>query len=228
MQETAASERVELQIGEKKFSTTKATIAGSRVLSNLVSLPAPADGPYFVDADPSIFEHVLRYLRTGIFPLFYDPDKGHDECLYLALLNQARFYQIDRLQSWIAAKSYLDAVTRRTWANSITLCSDARIVHLEELMHLKNETLRILNATQSQAKCFRCPTRNWKHDGRRQNCAREGRISRFESMSGIYDAEIRVLKIDYVVTAVEINTESVLPAADDTSVPSPYDHSRDE
>ncbi|KFH48129.1 hypothetical protein ACRE_009850 [Hapsidospora chrysogenum ATCC 11550] len=223
MQETAASERVELQIGEKKFMTTKATISESKVLSTLVSLqPPPADGQYFVDADPTLFEHVLRYLRTGMYPLFFDRDRGHDEVLYLALLQQARFYQIDRLEAWLAAKSYQDAVRRRTWANSITLCGDAQIEHLEELTHLKNESLKIINISQSTAKCFRCPTRNWRHDGRRQKCILDGCVHRGDKWTTMYEAEMRVLKIDYIVTATEIDVERAVPGEDGISVPPPY------
>lgn len=220
MPETAASERIQLLIGEKTFNTTKATIAESRVLSTLVSLRPPEEGPYFVDADPTLFEHVLRYLRTSMFPLFYDPDKGHDICLYLALLNQARFYQIERLENWIATKGYQEAVSRRTWANSITLCGEDQIEHLEELTHLKNESLRILKVTQSQAKCFRCPNRNWKHDGRRQNCVRDGCITNYSS--GVNEVSMRVLKIDYVVTSVDLKDEQALPMLEDPSVPPPY------
>ena len=231
MQETAASERIQLQIGESTFSTTKATIAESLVLSTLVSLPPPEEGPYFIDADPALFQHVLRYLRTGMFPIFYDPDKGHDECLYLALLNQALFYQIDRLRDWIAGKSYLDAVTRHTYARSITLYGEDQIGHLDELTHYKNETLRIINVTQSRSKCFRCPKRNWKHDGHRQLCIHDRCLTSLttENMKKTHDVEMRVLKIDYVVTAVKVSTEistgRALPAADDgTSLPPPYDH----
>jgi hypothetical protein len=40
-----------------------------------------ADGSYFIDGDVALFEPILRYLRRGVLPLFYDNAKGHD--LYL-------------------------------------------------------------------------------------------------------------------------------------------------
>lgn len=46
------------------------------------------DGSYFVESDDHIFEHILRYLRTGILPVFYDKTTGHDFQLYQALLGK--------------------------------------------------------------------------------------------------------------------------------------------
>jgi phytoene desaturase (3,4-didehydrolycopene-forming) len=222
----SAPERIQLQIGEKTFHTTKATVAESSVLASLVNLPPPDNGVYFVDADPALFEHILRYLRTGMFPLFYDAEKGHDLCLYFALLNQARFYQIERLHTWLGAEGYLDAVKRRTWANSMTLYGEQQIEHLEELTHLKNETLRILKVKQSIQKCYKCPHGIWKHDGRRNVCVRDGCPGRAsQALSRTLDeVEMRVLKIDYVVNAVVIENEQALPVAEEeeASNPPPY------
>lgn len=35
-----------------------------------------ADGSFFIDADPELFEHVLRYLRHSVLPIFYVSAKG--------------------------------------------------------------------------------------------------------------------------------------------------------
>lgn len=72
---------------------------------------ALADGSYFIDADPTLFEHILRYPRRGVLPMFYDIDKGHDHMLYLALLEEARYFQISRLQEWLENKRYLYALS---------------------------------------------------------------------------------------------------------------------
>lgn len=220
MSELTNSERIQLQIGEKIFTTTKATVAPSNLLATLVNLPPPHGAPYFIDADPALFEYILRYLRTGMFPLFYDSDNGHDHCLYFTILTQARFYQIEKLEAWIGNKLYLEAVTSRTSAGSITLCGEDQIQHLDDLTHLKHETLKIVNVKQSNAKCFRCPTRNWKHDGHRQNCVRDGCLSRYASSTA--EVEMRVLHIDYVVTAVHLHDDRVLPVVDESTLPPPY------
>jgi hypothetical protein len=36
------------------------------------------DGSYFIETDANLFEHILRYLRTGVLPVFYDRLSGHD------------------------------------------------------------------------------------------------------------------------------------------------------
>ncbi|PVH91437.1 hypothetical protein DM02DRAFT_472026, partial [Periconia macrospinosa] len=68
------------------------------------------DGSYFIETDAHIFEHVLRYLRTGVLPIFYDNSAGHNFPLYQALLNEAMYFAIKRLQRWLRERKYLDAV----------------------------------------------------------------------------------------------------------------------
>lgn len=72
---------------------------------------ALTDGSYFIDADSTLFEHILRYLWRRVFPIFYDIDKGYDHALYLALLEEARYFQIAQLQEWLENKRYLYALT---------------------------------------------------------------------------------------------------------------------
>lgn len=77
---------IRLQVGERHFTTTRDTLtAESRYFASLLSGRwdnALEDGSYFIDADPMLFDHILRYLRRGIFPLFVDMAKGHDYHLY--------------------------------------------------------------------------------------------------------------------------------------------------
>jgi hypothetical protein len=44
------------------------------------------DSSYFIETDANLFEHILRYLRIGVLPVFYDRLAGHDFALYQALL----------------------------------------------------------------------------------------------------------------------------------------------
>jgi hypothetical protein len=68
------------------------------------------DGSYFIEIDANIFEHILWYLRTGVLPVFYDRLVGHDFPLYQALLEESKYFAIDRLQKWLCERKYLDAV----------------------------------------------------------------------------------------------------------------------
>ncbi|RAL03116.1 BTB/POZ domain-containing protein [Aspergillus ibericus CBS 121593] len=115
--------RLTLQVGERTFTTTHSTLSESTFFTSLLSSRwannALPDGSYFIDADPTLFEHILRYLRRGIYPLFYSPDKGHDYALYAALLEEARYFGIAGLESWLKEKRYLDAVEISTWVDTI-------------------------------------------------------------------------------------------------------------
>ncbi|KAG5932453.1 hypothetical protein E4U59_007478 [Claviceps monticola] len=106
--------RIKLLVGERTFITTRRTLTTeSGYFKQRFVAPwgkTPQDGTYFIDADPVLFEHILRYLRHPIFPLFYDHVHGHDIALYASLHNEANYFRIHRLQKWLAAKRYLEAI----------------------------------------------------------------------------------------------------------------------
>lgn len=72
-----------------------------------------ADGMHscFIDADPGTFTHILTYLRTGRMPLFWLPTGGFDLSLYSRVLDQAHFFCIEPLRTWIEKRNYEKAVT---------------------------------------------------------------------------------------------------------------------
>ena len=77
--------QITVQVGERRFVATSETLTQkSGFFSSLLSgrwNNMEADGSYFIDGDVALFEHILRYLRRGVLPLFYDNAKGHDLCL---------------------------------------------------------------------------------------------------------------------------------------------------
>ncbi|KAI0481133.1 BTB/POZ protein [Xylariaceae sp. FL0804] len=109
-----ASGRVTLQVGERRFVTFAHTLTSeSGYFAARLSRwkDTDADGSYFVDSDPELFEHILRYLRSGHFPIFFDSGtQTFDHSKYLALLQEARYYVIPRLEEWISQERYSDAV----------------------------------------------------------------------------------------------------------------------
>lgn len=93
------SDPAPLKVDEQRFVTTSQTLQESGFFSALLSGRwdnVQADGSYFIDPDTLIFEHVLRYLRWGELPVIYDNVKGHGHALYLALLEEAKYFQIPR------------------------------------------------------------------------------------------------------------------------------------
>lgn len=68
------------------------------------------DGSYFIDADPEIFNHILRFLRHGVYPLCYSIDKGHNYALYAAVHAQAQYFLITNLSEWLSKQRYLQVV----------------------------------------------------------------------------------------------------------------------
>ncbi|KAI2628637.1 BTB/POZ protein [Hypoxylon sp. NC1633] len=107
--------RVTLQVGERRFTTlhdtltSESTYFGARLSGRWNDVDQ--DGVYFIDADPEIFEHILRYLRSGNFPVFFDAStQTFDHAKYLSLLCEARYFGIPKLEEWVEKERYLDVV----------------------------------------------------------------------------------------------------------------------
>ncbi|KAL4929917.1 BTB/POZ domain-containing protein [Aspergillus undulatus] len=110
-----AADIIELQVGERRFITTRQTLVeGSTYFESLLSgrwNTTQADGSYFVNADPGLFEHILRYLRRpSAPPLFYDIVHGHNFPMYNALLEEAKYFGIDPLIEWLQKRKYIESV----------------------------------------------------------------------------------------------------------------------
>ncbi|KAL9627161.1 MAG: hypothetical protein Q9164_007687, partial [Protoblastenia rupestris] len=69
------------------------------------------DGSYFIDADPDLFAHILRYSRCGVLPVVYEKGYGFDPASYQALKEEASYFGVEPLHKWIKKKGYLQAVT---------------------------------------------------------------------------------------------------------------------
>jgi len=107
---------ITLQVGERRFTTLPSTlVAGSSFFASLLSTrwagSKSVDDSYFVDADPDLFAHILRYLRREVLPIVYDRNHGFDHAFYQALEVEADYFGVEKLRKWVGEKGYLRAVT---------------------------------------------------------------------------------------------------------------------
>ncbi len=163
---------ITLQVGERRFVTIVDTLTqGSAYFSAMFSgrwaEQKQADGSFFIDADPEIFEHILRYLRHRVYPVFYDKLKGHDHAKYLAVLSQAKYFLIRQLERWIEQKPYLSLFRVETsafLAKDVSGITGWRIpdpgVEVAYFPFMKTE------------KVYLCPRRIPKHRGEPKACGR--------------------------------------------------------
>ncbi|KAL8719763.1 MAG: hypothetical protein Q9225_003279 [Loekoesia sp. 1 TL-2023] len=117
------SRPIVLQVGEKRFYATEDTLSGSGMLKAMITerweSSKQADGSFFIDVDPEAFEHILRFLRHGVYPLCYDIVKGHDFAMYTTIHKQADYLMIDQLVEWLDKQQYLQAVSTETSARIV-------------------------------------------------------------------------------------------------------------
>jgi BTB/POZ domain-containing protein KCTD9 len=116
------------------------------------------DGSYFIDQDGDDFACVLKYLRTGVLPIFYDRVKGHDYQKYLTVCAQARYFQIARLEEWVEKKQYIYSVKVSTSVRELDSSMDL------STHHSSNEQIRVF-PHRTLKKQYICPRGIWQHMG---------------------------------------------------------------
>jgi len=105
-----------LDVSGRKFETTKATLQISPYFQDFLARwddcsDRQEDGPYFIDADPDVLQHILEFMRRpSKFPLFWIKDTSFDYSLYNKLEAEVDYFLIHDLRDWLREKRYLDAV----------------------------------------------------------------------------------------------------------------------
>jgi len=123
------------------------------------------DGSYFIDADGDLFSHILRYLRSGVLPLFYSSQTGHDYGTYHALLGEAEYFGIERLKDWLRNKEYEKAVKVE--------CSVEEIEGLGGMKKTSQANVQVeYHPTWTTRKVYVCPRDIPRHRGDPSACGR--------------------------------------------------------
>lgn len=165
--------RVYLQVGERMFITSSLTLTqGSPYFvaafsSYWQNSQSSIDTPYWIDADPNVFVHVLRYLRDGALPIIYKKSHGFDYGFYSALQKQAAYFFIKPLEKWIQEKCYLRAVViHYSVAEMEGEHTDVADVTVE------GNVEREYHSLWSNKNVYRCPRNISAHMGNANACGR--------------------------------------------------------
>ncbi|KAL2787002.1 hypothetical protein BJX66DRAFT_346426 [Aspergillus keveii] len=173
---------VQLQVGERHFTTSRSTlIEESTYFESLLSgrwNTAREDGSYFVDADPDLFVHILRYLRRRVLP-------------------DVRFFGISALETYLAERNYIDRVKVCRWVadtgdGSLHTRDDSSL-SVEYHTHWVN-----------LGEVYVCPRRLAAHRGHSEKCGRRCDSAKADGMY-TYEEEhgVRVFAVYTRVTIAE-------------------------
>ena len=88
--------------------------------------------------------------------MFYTSANGHDFGMYDALLMQAQYFQIDRLERWIKEKKYLKAVTVR---REVTVFEEGQGF----VTSVQADEVREYHPVSRFRRKYRCPTNTAVH-----------------------------------------------------------------
>ncbi|KAM0332396.1 hypothetical protein ACHAQA_002676 [Verticillium albo-atrum] len=203
-------DRITLQVGERCFETTRTTLRKSAVLRALLDRRSPTTttttDPLFLDADPAPFADLLTHLRTALYPLFWTAAAGHDLPRYAALHATARRFAVSALESWLARKAYLDAVTVDVRLRKVEILDRRPFHRLHRLQG--HQTLSVAAAVASREVVWTCPAGRGDHDGDSLICEVEGCCGSMMTNSAKDRPEQRVL-MDVVKVFTEERTYSV-------------------
>ncbi|TGJ82208.1 hypothetical protein E0Z10_g6552 [Xylaria hypoxylon] len=196
--------KIKVQVGEQQFITTRDTLIGeSSYFAALLSGRWNSQGndEFFIDSDPTLFTEVLRYLRSGNFPLFFDPSLcTYDYARYTALLGEAQYFGIPKLENWIRMQGYLGAVKIKY---SIGLLEEAESGaslegHYCTIKADQRLDFSFLSRTKS---IYQCPRRVQVHEGHPEKCGRQCDKAQGESEPKYEDKQL--------ITAVIVKTEQL-------------------
>ena len=161
---TTSAAPITLQIGDPRFITTESTLKDSSpYFAAFFSgrwTHTKLDGAYFIDEDGDSFEHVLRYLRHKVRPLFWDRTNGFDRQKYSALKVSAEFFGVESLSDWIKKERFTSVVKVSTVTSFAVLDKDSRSIREEADGNTKVSYLRHWS-TRTQ---YHCPVYSY-HDG---------------------------------------------------------------
>lgn len=127
-------------------------------------------------------------------PVFYDEAKGHDYALYVAVLEQARFFGVEALRAWLEGQKYLQAVKVERVGRVLGGVEDVYgstggNVGVEHHVTWKTE------------KVYVCPRGIFKHRGNKAGCGRQCRNAQGDA-DDEYEDEVllKVLEVRKVTT----------------------------
>ncbi|OLN87938.1 hypothetical protein CCHL11_00295 [Colletotrichum chlorophyti] len=102
-----------VEVSGRRFNTSTQVLSRSPYFQELFSAHLPnwyRYGALHIDDDPDLFAHILRFLRTGTYPLYWNPETSFDYGLYAMMRQQAQKYMLFKLEAWIADRKYLEVV----------------------------------------------------------------------------------------------------------------------
>ena len=192
---------ITLNVGGYKFQTTVDTLRDQSgylrsLLSDKDSWQPEDDGSYFLDADPDLFEHLLRFMRRpNVFPVLYTANDGFNYDMYIRLQNEAEYFEINTLRDWIKNKRYLDAVKVIV---DPPIIKDASTITGEVMPSNRSVDYRVVPRTK---KIPMCPRQIAEHRGRPDRCGTACK-KRQKEIPVMYEDEV-IMEVMVVNKAVE-------------------------
>ncbi|KAK1996316.1 hypothetical protein LX36DRAFT_610952 [Colletotrichum falcatum] len=129
--------QVKIEVGGRRFVTTFEVLEKSPWFRHLFSIDFRNwyhDGVFHIDNDGDLFAHILRYLRTGLYPLFWDSRKSFDYAMYAMIKQQAHHYMLYDLEAWIAAQKFRDVVETQVIHQKMIVPHNHEWIHKQRLM----------------------------------------------------------------------------------------------
>ncbi|KAI1352990.1 hypothetical protein F5Y01DRAFT_303653 [Xylaria sp. FL0043] len=197
--------KIKLQVGERQFITTKETLTGeSTYFQALLSgrWPGPGEDGYFIDSDPNLFAEILRYLRSGNFPLYFNHAFGTwDHGRYMLLLGEAQYFGISKLEKWIQNETYLKAITHEEELYMVSdVKPDGTGVGVPHGMIPADKRVSFAYLPKTK-KVYLCPRGIAVHRGSPEKCGRQCQNARGEAGPEYEE--------DHVITVIRLETKRI-------------------
>ncbi|KAI1781262.1 hypothetical protein F4818DRAFT_33834 [Hypoxylon cercidicola] len=185
--------------GDRQFETLRTTLTDG--------IKTRMSAGHFIDCDPVLFEHILRYLRTRRFPLFFDAKtQTFDYVLYDSLLGAARYFSIRELAEWIEKEAYLDAVqTTRTVTTIEDIGSSDDLQHHLNQLNSRGANCKVeISISSGTKKVYVCPRGIFVHRGDPSRCGQACKKMRERGDAGLDFEDEPVASAVVIATEVKV------------------------
>ncbi|OJD18706.1 hypothetical protein AJ78_01321 [Emergomyces pasteurianus Ep9510] len=163
---------IKIQVGNDYYSTRIDTLVGrSNFFNSFFSGPwlsqKQKDGSIYFEGAPSLFRHIIQYLRHGVFPLDFSADGGHNYGFYAGLLQEAKHFECPGLITFLEDQCYLKCVT---WE----ITHETYNCEMEQSRYYDSNVVdfQLIRTKDSEAENYVCPRGIVCHHDKPDSCGR--------------------------------------------------------
>ena len=164
---------VTIRMNNTNFSAMKPLLANSSFffsdLFNPRKFLQPSDGVYNIYGRDDMFQYILQYCHSHMYPLLFSEEKGFDKIGYTVLLGESIRFGIKDLTEWIKGAKYTEMIQMHLNVEKIKIENE---LNIPNILFNSNQTVSIQPFEWTE-NVYKCPRNVNVHRGHPEYCGKE-------------------------------------------------------